>query len=135
MLENVATARGHEATRLAARPALSACINTSSLCSRDVSNSVCKIRTRLPYADAACLQGNMSGLQVVLASSLLIGCAAASLALYFYSRRYVGQLQYLPDAVEPRLCLSVLDFWGHRQACPLPLRATHLPPVMMSWVQ
>lgn len=63
-------------------------------------------------------QGRMSGMQVILATSLLIGCAAASLALYFYSRRYVGQLQYLPDAVEPRLCFSVLDFWGHRQAGP-----------------
>ena len=63
----------------------------------------------------------MSGMQVILATSLLVGCAAASLALYFYSRRYVGQLQYLPDAVEPRLCFSVLDFWGHRQAGPLSL--------------
>lgn len=61
------------------------------------------------------LQGSISGTQAMLASSLLIGCAAASAALYFYSRRYVGQLQYLANAAEPRLCFSVLDFWGHRQ--------------------
>lgn len=83
-------------------------------------------------------QGRMSGMQVILATSLLIGCAAASLALYFYSRRYVGQLQYLPDAVEPRLCFSVLDFWGHRQAGPsLPTDnpTTQIMPPHVQWLR
>ncbi len=76
----------------------------------------------ISMANAATLgcvaQGSLSVVQTAVAVSLLIGCGAASAALYFYSRRYVGQLQYLPDAVEPRLCFSVLDFWGHRQVRP-----------------
>lgn len=50
---------------------------------------------------------------MVMAASLVIGCAAASTALWYYSRRYVGELSLLP--AKQKACFSVLDFWGNRE--------------------
>lgn len=53
-----------------------------------------------------------------MAGALVVGAGAASGALWYYSRRYVGELALLPSGAPgqpPRLRLSVLDFWGNRE--------------------
>ena len=59
----------------------------------------------------------MSSIQTVMASALVLGCATASITLWYFSRRYVGELSLLKgNAGRPaRLCFSVLDFWGNRE--------------------
>ena len=59
----------------------------------------------------------MSGVQTVMAVSLVVGCTVASVTLWYYSRRYVGELslRQVPRGGVPRLCFSVMDFWGNRE--------------------
>ena len=58
---------------------------------------------------------------------LVAGAGAASGALAFFSRRYVGELSLL--GVPPRsLQLSTLDFWGRRLDTRVPLSAL-VPPL------
>ena len=52
----------------------------------------------------------LSGLETVGVGGLCVGASAASGALWYYSRRYVGQLALVGD----RVCISTLDFWGRR---------------------
>ena len=59
------------------------------------------------------VQGSVEGVQMVMATSLVIGCAAASTALWYYSRRYIGELSLFP--AKNQACFSVLDFWGNRE--------------------
>jgi hypothetical protein len=62
--------------------------------------------------------GSVSGTQGVMAAALVVGAGAASTTLWYFSRRYVGELALLPagQAGQPqRLRISVLDFWGHRE--------------------
>ena len=69
-------------------------------------------------------QGEISGLQVLLAGLLVGGSGVATTALWFFSQRYVGELAALPAAAPggaERLSFSVLDFWGNRQARQGPL--------------
>jgi hypothetical protein len=47
------------------------------------------------------------------ALALAACCAAASYSLWYYSRRYVGELALLEGGKVVRL--SVLDFWGNRE--------------------
>ncbi len=47
------------------------------------------------------------------ALALAASCCAASSALWYYSRRYVGELALLRGGSAVRF--SVLDFWGNRQ--------------------
>ena len=68
-------------------------------------------------------------MQLVMATALVVGCAVSSVTLWYYSRRYVGELSLLRDGAKtgsrssatagsappPRLCFSVLDFWGRRE--------------------
>ncbi len=56
-------------------------------------------------------------MQAVMATALVVGCAAASVTLWYYSRRYVGEMSLLqrPGDAQPSLCFSVLDFWGNRE--------------------
>ena len=72
---------------------------------------------------AAAVQGELSGLQVLMAGVVVVGSGVATTALWFFSQRYVGELAALPAAAPggaERLCFSVLDFWGKRQARPGP---------------
>ena len=66
---------------------------------------------------ASLAQGTVSSIQTVMASALVLGCATASITLWYFSRRYVGELSLLRgSAGRPgRLCFSVLDFWGNRE--------------------
>ena len=53
-----------------------------------------------------------------MAGALVVGAGAASAALWYYSRRYLGELALLPSeeaGQPPRVRLSVLDFWGNRE--------------------
>ncbi len=53
-----------------------------------------------------------------MATGLVVGAGVASTTLWYYSRRYLGELSLLPSGVAgqpPRLRLSVLDFWGNRE--------------------
>ena len=54
-----------------------------------------------------------------MATALVVGCAVTSVTLWYYSRRYVGELSLLRGGARSglplRLCFSVLDFWGRRE--------------------
>ena len=67
--------------------------------------------------DTLPLQGTVSSIQTVMASALVLGCATASITLWYFSRRYVGELSLLKSSAgrPDRLCFSVLDFWGNRE--------------------
>jgi hypothetical protein len=53
---------------------------------------------------------------VAALAALAGGMVAASCCLWYYSRRYVGEMALLlPDA--GRVRFSVLDFWGNREVC------------------
>ena len=60
------------------------------------------------------VQGVVSGLQIGVAGALLLGCGVASTTLWYYSRRYVGELA-LYRSRPGTATFSVLDFWGNRQ--------------------
>lgn len=51
---------------------------------------------------------------IALVGALAGGALAASLALWYYSRRYVGEVALLPGQ-PPAVRFSVLDFWGNRE--------------------
>ena len=75
----------------------------------------------------------MSSIQTVMASALVLGCATASVTLWYFSRRYVGELSLLkggPAGRPSRLCFSVLDFWGNREVCSL--QTCHSTGILMS---
>lgn len=63
------------------------------------------------------------------AVALAVCCAAASYSLWYYSRRYVGELALLEGGKVVRF--SVLDFWGNREvgasSSDCTPTATHLP--------
>jgi len=87
--------------------------------------------------------GEVSPTQAVVAGALLVGSGIVSTALWYYSRRYVGELALLTKtqkkkngtaasasttdsatkstavgpraAVPPKVRFSVLDFWGNRE--------------------
>ncbi|BDA42295.1 hypothetical protein COCOBI_03-1820 [Coccomyxa sp. Obi] len=63
------------------------------------------------------VQGSVSSIQAVMATALVVGCGAASVTLWYYSRRYVGELslRLRPGGGKPLVCFSVLDFWGNRE--------------------
>ena len=57
------------------------------------------------------------------------GAGAASGALWYYSRRYVGELALLgPPGAQQRVRISTLDFWGAREETVVP-RAAVTPPL------
>jgi TMEM70/TMEM186/TMEM223 protein family len=70
--------------------------------------------------------GELSTLQTVVAASLIVGSGAASSALWYYSRRYVGELSLLTG--QNRVRFSVLDFWGNRENVDVPV-ADVMPPL------
>ena len=55
----------------------------------------------------------VTGLQTVIATGLVVGSGVASTALWYYSRRYIGELSLIQN--NSRIRLSVLDFWGSRE--------------------
>lgn len=57
-------------------------------------------------------------------AALVAGSGAASAALYYYGRRYVGELALVGDSVR----ISSFDFWGHRLDMVVP-RADVVPPL------
>lgn len=63
------------------------------------------------------VQGSVSAVQAVMAGALVTGSAVASVTLWYYSRRYVGELSLVRRLgdTQARLCFSVLDFWGNRE--------------------
>ena len=64
------------------------------------------------YPSLHTLQGSVSGIQMVMASSLILGCGFASTTLWWFSQRYIGELSLMGPHL---LRFSVLDFWGNRQ--------------------
>eukprot|EP00899_Mesostigma_viride_P000867 jgi/Mesvir1/10781/Mv13838-RA.1 len=80
------------------------------------------------YPLAMLLEGNLSTHQTMLIAATVGGSALASATLWFYSRRYVGEMAlFCPPGVPqgppgarppPRptaVRFSVLDFWGRRE--------------------
>ena len=61
-----------------------------------------------------CAQGTVPALQLAVAGALLAGCGIASTTLWYYSRRYVGEVSVRRDR-PGRVTVSVLDFWGNRE--------------------
>lgn len=82
--------------------------------------------------------GELGTVQSVVAAALLIGSGAASSALWYYSRRYVGELSLVkyPTAQEMettaqeeiKVRFSVLDFWGNREDIDVPI-VDVMPPL------
>lgn len=63
-------------------------------------------------------QAHASPLHTLAAGGLFVGAVAASGALWFMSRRYVGELALVaPDhsGGPPKLVVSAMDFWGNRE--------------------
>lgn len=61
-----------------------------------------------------CLQEEATSTDVLALTALAGGMVAASCCLWYYSRRYVGEMALMmPDA--QRVRFSVLDFWGNRE--------------------
>eukprot|EP00877_Chromochloris_zofingiensis_P007807 jgi/Chrzof1/327/Cz01g11160.t1 len=72
------------------------------------------------------VQDDFSFGDVMALGGLGLGCAAASACLWYYSRRYVGELSLLP----PNRCVarfSVLDFWGNREDVDVPVARIQPP--------
>lgn len=67
----------------------------------------------------------MNTTMVLVSSGVVVGAAVASLAMWYYSRRFVGELALVEDRT--RLRVSTLDFWGRRQEEELDL-ASLIPP-------
>ena len=77
----------------------------------------------------------MSGIQLVMASSLLVGCGMVSMALWFFSRRYLGEIAVLQaPCSRPQLQFSTLDFWGNREvsSCVSSGAVTSLGPQVLT---
>ena len=73
---------------------------------------------------------------MVMASALVLGCATASVTLWYFSRRYVGELALVRggNTGRPsRLFFSVLDFWGNREVCTTKLQQ-HRCGMPVVWV-
>jgi len=80
--------------------------------SKQANKQVNKMMMSGRYSSLHTPQGSVSGIQMVMASSLILGCGFASTTLWWFSQRYIGELSLLG----PRLLrFSVLDFWGNRQ--------------------
>lgn len=71
------------------------------------------------------MEGSVSGIQMVMASSLILGCGFASTTLWWFSQRYIGELSLMGPHL---LRFSVLDFWGNRQDSIVPLERV-VPPL------
>jgi hypothetical protein len=71
--------------------------------------------------------GSISPLHATIAASLVLGSGVASAALWYYSRRYLGEVALVQRTIKggsgeagnaedaPALRLSTLDFWGNRE--------------------
>ncbi|KAJ7568000.1 hypothetical protein O6H91_01G015100 [Diphasiastrum complanatum] len=59
-------------------------------------------------------QGSLSLGTLAAALAVIGGAGGASTALWYYSRRYVGELALLPP-YPSCIQISVLDFWGNRE--------------------
>jgi hypothetical protein len=56
--------------------------------------------------------------QLLIAGSVVFGSGMAAVTLWYFSRRYIGELSIIDSGKGPlRLCFSVLDFWGRREVC------------------
>ncbi len=49
-----------------------------------------------------------------MSSAVVGGATGVTLALWFYSRRYIGELALLMPEADV-VCISTLDFWGDRE--------------------
>jgi hypothetical protein len=68
------------------------------------------LHARPPWLQEALSPSDVAGL-----SALVAGCVGGSLALNYYSGRYVGELALLHKDGQPNAArFSVLDFWGNR---------------------
>lgn len=47
--------------------------------------------------------------------ALITGCGIASASLWYFSRRYLGEISLDEERHPGRACFSVLDFWGNRE--------------------
>ena len=56
----------------------------------------------------------MATLQMGVLTALVAGCGIASVTLWFFSRRYLGEIS-LSASHPGHARFSVLDFWGHRE--------------------
>ncbi|KAL6776530.1 hypothetical protein ACKKBG_A21505 [Auxenochlorella protothecoides x Auxenochlorella symbiontica] len=75
-------------------------------------------------------QAESTTMQTLAAGGLLFGASATSGALWYFSRRYVGELAMLPPSagnMPPRLLFSTMDFWGNREDRAVDLGRLLLP--------
>ncbi|KAK9803459.1 hypothetical protein WJX73_004302 [Symbiochloris irregularis] len=79
-------------------------------------------------------QGTVGGPELWVTSLLFTGCAIVSTTLFFFSRRYVGELSLHSQGLQSRLRISTLDFWGNRQDTLVSLEDI-VPPLNCSAAQ
>lgn len=80
----------------------------------------------LPLAEYA-NEGQLSTGTVAAVTAVVGGAGAASAALWYYSRRYVGEMALVGPNLN-HIQLSVVDFWGSREDNKYDLKAI-VPPL------
>ncbi|GMH39576.1 hypothetical protein BSKO_07474 [Bryopsis sp. KO-2023] len=73
------------------------------------------------------VQGSVEPMIWGITLAIVFGAGTASTALWFYSRRYIGELALLGKHRD-RVQISVMDFWGNREENDVPLEAI-VPPL------
>lgn len=63
--------------------------------------------------------GPVATLQMGVLTALVAGCGIASASLWYFSRRYLGEISLSPSH-PGKAKFSVLDFWGHREDVLVP---------------
>ncbi|XP_024358747.1 uncharacterized protein [Physcomitrium patens] len=80
----------------------------------------------LPLAEYA-NEGHLSVGTIAAVTAVVGGAGAASASLWYYSRRYVGEMALVGPKLR-HVMLSVIDFWGNREDNKFELKAI-VPPL------
>lgn len=74
---------------------------------------LCGVMAAMVPLSAAMSERKVDATTVLVSAGVVVGAAVASLAMWYYSRRFVGELALVGRRTHLRV--STLDFWGRRQ--------------------
>ncbi|XP_002972535.2 uncharacterized protein LOC9650842 isoform X2 [Selaginella moellendorffii] len=74
-------------------------------------------------------EGTLSAEAVAASLGVTFGAVGATLALWYYSRRYIGELSLVPPLPE-YVEISTMNFWGHREN--LRVRVSKIDPPFLN---
>lgn len=86
---------------------------------------LCGVMAAMVPLSAAAFERKVDATTVLVSIGVVVGASVASLAMWYYSRRFVGELALVRGRTHLRV--STLDFWGRRQDEVWPL-ASCIPP-------